>query len=1066
MSKVNREKKGRILSSNLHFNVPPTTDFVHSFFSLNSKYSVFDIFTLIVALGNVFLVFYYKPPRVYVLLSFLFWRLLYNFGIGSLLYMQSKSKFLIKLANKYNLKSRYTINSDHSIVQESGSNIPEVNVDGSFNLSTPKKRIKIRTNNKEEALNVDQLKDSNFNNDKKLEKYSFKFILSQFLRNQVEIKMSNTYPNYKYDDYPTEFNIWILFRGVVDIILINDFTCYMLFALSYWDLKPLDQHNIYDLIRYSIGFLMLLFNLWIKTDAHRVVKDFAWYWGDFFFLIDDNLLFDGVFEMAPHPMYSVGYIGFYAASLISSSYWVLFISLLAHSGQMLFLHFVETPHIEKIYNPPKLDQNNESFSSYYTKKFGSRDMIWFMNMDLYRSSDLITFIASGYLLFNAVFIVGLFRNLDDNPIIGIFNWKDLYYFLQSFIWSTIHIFGTSFILYKEIRRKDWTRHFIKQGGTPNDAFNSWKAISNFTQLMSHVSFGLAVLYFTIIPNSILDDIFLLRLTLGILIIILHIYVIISTIDVIGTTGWFYGDFFLEELRLSSGPTYNGLYRYINNPLLFMFTSWGLAIISGSSYIWGLAIYQQFLNWIFVQCVENPAMNILYKDKLQKEAGVERVFKTKLQAIQSYLRSVIAPIFGLPPSIDTSEIIVNQNSVEELALRSPPFKRLKVNTDNEEYFEMMDRLEKLASNAKPSIKLLLSDTVSNLSKILSRAHLTNTSLINMNYAKLFTTTVVHNPTNNINSKNQVDFLYSNDSINNEDGIATFGIGLPINIMFTGVLEYMDTNDWIGIYPIDNITNNDYTFVSSEGKWLWISGKNYLDDIDSEVESPFKIVLKESFNNNEINFITLGNTSIELTNEINHANNPELSDFHFVRGTLNYSGDQVPWKIGKYIARYHLKGTYHVISQSEPFEIVCSKFNWDIYESTLSNYTSKLRDYILLDLIKLVRHCLQLNEEEENNKTEEEFHDIDENETLLYEEPKNNKNDSFNGDTDILSCVKIVPGISDSSSFLKYKESIARRIVYCIKIRYSIEFHSNVLYLSGNCRNLSERIIGAHIALRQP
>lgn len=80
-----------------------------------------------------------------------------------------------------------------------------------------------------------------------------------------------------------------------------------------------------------------------KRHAHLIIFSLNADWGDFFFLIEQSLTFDGVFEMAPHPMYSVGYAGYYGISLMTASYTVLFVSIIAHAAQFAFLTLVENP---------------------------------------------------------------------------------------------------------------------------------------------------------------------------------------------------------------------------------------------------------------------------------------------------------------------------------------------------------------------------------------------------------------------------------------------------------------------------------------------------------------------------------------------------------------------------------------------------------------------------------------------------------------------------------------------------------------------------------------------------
>ncbi|KZT35944.1 hypothetical protein SISSUDRAFT_1008125 [Sistotremastrum suecicum HHB10207 ss-3] len=170
-----------------------------------------------------------------------------------------------------------------------------------------------------------------------------------WIKKQLAGKMGK---DYSFDDLPLEYNTWLLFRQLVDIILLNDFLAYCMFAFSCFRV-PTGLSLGVHIMRWIGGIALIAFNLWVKTEAHHVVKDYGWYWGDVFFQ-RGALVFDGVFEMAPHPMYSVGYAGYYGLSLIVGSYPVLFASLAAHACQFAFLVFFENPHIERMYGQRKL----------------------------------------------------------------------------------------------------------------------------------------------------------------------------------------------------------------------------------------------------------------------------------------------------------------------------------------------------------------------------------------------------------------------------------------------------------------------------------------------------------------------------------------------------------------------------------------------------------------------------------------------------------------------------------------------------------------------------------------
>ena len=760
-----------------------------------------DLLVLGILVGHVLLL--WSLPALFRIpvfgFVFLFWRAAYNVGIGWLLHMQSHHRTLELWARKTKI-----------FVDPATGNNPRPQ-------------------------------------------------LYKLIKRELETKIPE---DYSFEKAPLEYNTWLLFRRVVDLILMCDFTSYCLFAIACGG-RPAGEGMFMLLVRWTSGIGLVLFNLWVKLDAHRVVKDFAWYWGDFFYLIDQDLTFDGVFEMAPHPMYSVGYAGYYGISLMAASYKVLFISILAHAAQFAFLVLVENPHIEKTYNAPpprkrvaeqaNLHQLSDSASRAESSHSDSTSpalltptepasihkMLGLSNLDLCRVTDSSVLLVQG--LFFTLTVV-----TPSTPVYQFF------FVLAAALGRIWYSAGIGYILTRQSAHKTWTRHFLKYGETNEEAWRQWKGTYHLSMTLCYASFIAAAWKMYSFPSDWGYGLVLLRHVVGASLVALQIWTAVSIYESLGEFGWFFGDFFFNG---SSKLTYSGIYRFLNNPerVLGLAGVWGAVLITNSRAIIFLALLSHTLSIAFIQLVERPHMQKLYGRSLRRDAGL----------VKSIKRS-------LPPSLQQIH-----GSVDKI------------------FDESIEFVEEVIDAAKPKLSAgvttIVKDTTAFLNKYPARITITRLEPDLAGYDPKDYSLELEGSAND------------NDKASQGQETLVFQYGQPIKVKWTAPLNH-SKKDWVGLYMVTQNSSRDVTKVSSQGRWIATN------------EGSFDSLLAEK-----------GLISSDVVVPGSERKDGETGDF--ASGEMIFSGDKLWWSQGVFELRYHHNAKHNVMAISRPFEIRIDRFDDD-------------------------------------------------------------------------------------------------------------------------------------------
>lgn len=129
--------------------------------------------------------------------------------------------------------------------------------------------------------------------------------------------------------------------------------CHASFLAAAWKMYTLPPDWFYDLtvFRLVLGVGMISLHLWTAASIYDSLGEFGWFCGDFFFdPPPKNLTYSGIYRFLNSPERVLGMAGIWGVAVITWTAPIFYLATTAQVLNLAFLHFIERPHMNKVYH--------------------------------------------------------------------------------------------------------------------------------------------------------------------------------------------------------------------------------------------------------------------------------------------------------------------------------------------------------------------------------------------------------------------------------------------------------------------------------------------------------------------------------------------------------------------------------------------------------------------------------------------------------------------------------------------------------------------------------------------